>query len=172
MRQFFDAYRDRPDLSTLLRELPWSANLHVLTKCKRSEEREFYLRMAARRFLAELGRDFCFIGSEVPLQVGSKDFVLDLLFFHRELACLIALELLCGAPHKRSSVASLVMWRPAVSALFWATARSFGRHINSGHSVCKKFIRLLSSRQRRTVFVLRTSQSASALAFMSRSISA
>ena len=41
MRQFFDAYRDRPDLSTLLRELPWSANLHVLTKCKSPEEREF-----------------------------------------------------------------------------------------------------------------------------------
>ena len=46
MRQFFDAYRDRPDLSTLLRELPWSANLHVLTKCKSPEEREFYLRTA------------------------------------------------------------------------------------------------------------------------------
>ena len=35
MRQFFEAYRDPPDLSTLLRELPWSANLHVLTKCIR-----------------------------------------------------------------------------------------------------------------------------------------
>jgi hypothetical protein len=46
MQQFFDAYRDRPDLSTLLRELPWSANLHVLTKCKSPEEREFYLRTA------------------------------------------------------------------------------------------------------------------------------
>ena len=167
MRQFFVAYRNRPDLSTLLRELPWSANLHVLPKCKRSEEREFYLRTATgqrwsvreiarqidgalferavlnppkvstalrevhpaaeaifrdayfvefldlpdgyhesnlhaallqnmRRFLAELGRDFCFIGSEVPLQVGGKDFVLDLLFFHRELACLVAVELKVG----------------------------------------------------------------------------
>src|SRR5205814_6298152 len=47
-------------------------------------------------FLAELGRDFCFIGSEVPLQVGGKDFVLDLLFFHRELACLVAIELKVG----------------------------------------------------------------------------
>ena len=46
MRQFFDAYRDRPDISTLLRELPWSANLHVLTKCKSPEERECYLRTA------------------------------------------------------------------------------------------------------------------------------
>jgi predicted nuclease of restriction endonuclease-like (RecB) superfamily len=49
-----------------------------------------------RRFLTELGRDFCFIGSEVPLQVGGKDFLLDLLFFHRELACLVAIELKVG----------------------------------------------------------------------------
>ena len=44
-------------------------------------------------FLAELGRDFCFIGSEHPIQVGNQDFFLDLLFFHRELNCLVAIEL-------------------------------------------------------------------------------
>jgi predicted nuclease of restriction endonuclease-like (RecB) superfamily len=44
-------------------------------------------------FLIELGRDFCFIGSEYPLQVGSRDFALDLLFFHRGLNCLVAIEL-------------------------------------------------------------------------------
>jgi len=43
-----------------------------------------------------LGRDFCFIGSEVPLQVGGKDFALDLLFFHRGLTCLVAVELKIG----------------------------------------------------------------------------
>jgi predicted nuclease of restriction endonuclease-like (RecB) superfamily len=47
MRQFFEAYRDHPDLSTLSRVLPWSSNLHILTKAKRPEERELYLRMAA-----------------------------------------------------------------------------------------------------------------------------
>jgi predicted nuclease of restriction endonuclease-like (RecB) superfamily len=31
-----------------------------------------------RAFLTEIGRDFCFIGSEVPLQVGNRDFALDL----------------------------------------------------------------------------------------------
>ena len=36
-------------------------------------------------FLIELGRDFCFVGSEFPLQVGNRDFALDLLFFHRGL---------------------------------------------------------------------------------------
>ncbi|SFQ40471.1 YhcG family protein [Variovorax sp. 770b2] len=46
-----------------------------------------------RTFLIELGRDFCFVGSEFPLQVGGRDFALDLLFFHRGLNCLVAIEL-------------------------------------------------------------------------------
>ena len=164
MRQFFETYRDAPELSTLSRELFWSSNLHILGKTKRAEEREFYLRMAVRngwqvrelgrqidaalfersvlappkvstalreihpgapdvfkdtyfleflgltddhteadlhrallrnlgRFIAELGRDFCFVGSEHPVQVGGQDFTLDLLFYHRGLSCLVAVEL-------------------------------------------------------------------------------
>ena len=49
-----------------------------------------------RDFLAELGRDFCFVGAEFPLQVGDRDFALDLLFFHRGLNCLVAFELKVG----------------------------------------------------------------------------
>ena len=164
MRQFFEAYRDSPILSALLRELPRTHNLILLSRSKRPEEREFYLKRAAqekwssrelerqfdaalfervvlgpakvsplvreihpdaasvfkdsylvefldlpanhlesdlqrgllvqlRQFLLELGRDFCFVGSEFPLQVGGQDFALDLLFFHRGLNCLVAIEL-------------------------------------------------------------------------------
>lgn len=46
-----------------------------------------------RDFITELGSDFCFVGTEVPLQVGKRDFSLDLLFFHRGMNCLVALEL-------------------------------------------------------------------------------
>ena len=49
-----------------------------------------------KNFLIELGRDFCFVGSEYPLQVGGRDFALDLLFFHRGLNCLVAIELKIG----------------------------------------------------------------------------
>jgi len=49
-----------------------------------------------REFLIEICRDFCFVGSEVPLQVGHQDFALDLLFFHRGLNCLVAIELKVG----------------------------------------------------------------------------
>ncbi len=49
-----------------------------------------------KQFLIELGRDICFVGSQYPLQVGGRDFALDVLFFHRGLNCLVALELKVG----------------------------------------------------------------------------
>lgn len=164
MRQFYEAYRAQEKVAPLVRQLPWTHNLIILSRSKRPEEREFYLKMAAqekwskrelerqydtalferavlspakvsplvsqthpgaasifkdsylveflelptahlesdlqrgllarlKQFLLELGRDFCFIGSEYPLQVGKQDFALDLLFFHRGLNCLVAIEL-------------------------------------------------------------------------------
>lgn len=46
-----------------------------------------------KNFLIELGRDFCYVGSHYPVQVGGRDFELDLLFFNRALNCLVAFEL-------------------------------------------------------------------------------
>jgi len=46
-----------------------------------------------KRFLLELGRDFAFVGEQYLLPVGGQDFRLDLLFYHRELQALIAIEL-------------------------------------------------------------------------------
>jgi predicted nuclease of restriction endonuclease-like (RecB) superfamily len=164
MRQFHALYRADEKVAPLVRQLSWTQNLMIMSKCKRSEEREFYLQMAQRehwskrvlehqidtclferqvlspakvspvvtqlypaapqvfkdsylldfldlpepfdehdlqkglvrnlkRFLLELGRDFCFVGEQYRLQVGGKDFLLDLLFYHRELRCLVAFEL-------------------------------------------------------------------------------
>ncbi len=45
------------------------------------------------KFLLEFGRDFAFMGEEYPLQVGNQDFAVDLVFYHRKLRCLIAIEL-------------------------------------------------------------------------------
>ena len=47
-------------------------------------------------FILELGKDFTFVGEEYPIQVGGEDFRIDLLFFHRSLRCLVALELKVG----------------------------------------------------------------------------
>lgn len=46
MKQFFETYKDFPKLSTLLREISWSHNLAIFSRCKMAEEREFYLKLA------------------------------------------------------------------------------------------------------------------------------
>jgi len=50
-----------------------------------------------KHFLLELGRDFCFVGSEFPLTVGGRDFFIDLVFYHRNFQALVAFELKIGA---------------------------------------------------------------------------
>lgn len=46
-----------------------------------------------KEFILELGIGFSFIGQEYRLQVGADDFYIDLLFYHRQLQCLVAFEL-------------------------------------------------------------------------------
>ncbi len=47
-------------------------------------------------FILELGKDFTFIDEEYKVQVGGDDFRIDLLFYHRGLQCLVAMELKIG----------------------------------------------------------------------------
>ncbi len=47
-------------------------------------------------FLREMGGVFAFIGSQYRLEVGGKEYFVDLLLFHRRLKCLVALELKVG----------------------------------------------------------------------------
>ena len=49
-----------------------------------------------KKFVLELGKDFTFVGEEYKVQVGDSDFYIDLLFTHRELKCLVAVELKIG----------------------------------------------------------------------------
>ncbi len=48
MSQFFETYRGNRKLAPLVRELSWTHNLLILSRCKILQEREFYLRMAIR----------------------------------------------------------------------------------------------------------------------------
>lgn len=49
-----------------------------------------------RNFILEFGKDFTFLGKEYRVQVGGSDFFIDLLFYHRGLSCLVAIELKIG----------------------------------------------------------------------------
>lgn len=167
MKQFFEIYQADAKLSPLVRELPWTHNTLIFSRCKTAEEREYYLKLCIKerystreldrqinashferamlgnqklsavlrelhpsinntlkdnyvleflglplqhneshlqkalihnmkQFILELGKDFIFVGEEYRLQVGNQDFFIDLLFFHRGLAALVAFELKIG----------------------------------------------------------------------------
>lgn len=46
MKQFYETYKDFPKLSTLSREISWSHNLAIFSRCKSKEEQEFYLKLS------------------------------------------------------------------------------------------------------------------------------
>lgn len=46
-----------------------------------------------RKFILEIGKGFTYMGNQFRLQVGNKDFYTDLLFYHRDLQCLVLFEL-------------------------------------------------------------------------------
>jgi predicted nuclease of restriction endonuclease-like (RecB) superfamily len=164
MKQFYEIYAENENVSPLLTQLSWTNHLLIMSGCKSDEEREFYMKLAAkeryskrqlerqmgsgyyerymlskdkllpealqsqqnpfldqyvvefldlpdtfhendfrkglvkgmRDFILELGKDFTFIEEESPIQVGGEDYRIDLLFFHRSLHCLVAIELKLG----------------------------------------------------------------------------
>ncbi|WBV56480.1 PDDEXK nuclease domain-containing protein [Chryseobacterium daecheongense] len=164
MKQFYETYKNSPKLSPLVREISWSHNMVIFSRCKTPEEREFYLKKTKlesyskrelerqitaslferamiskskvspvlreinsehstvfkdtyifdflnlpdkhsendlkkglikqmKDFILEIGKDFLFMGEEYKVQVGSSDFYIDLLLYHRGLQCLVAFEL-------------------------------------------------------------------------------
>lgn len=164
MKQFYEAYKGKPELRALSLKVSWTHNLLIFSKTKNDEERLFYYMLTLRdrfgkrelerqidssyfertlladkklspavrvlsqnalnvfkdtymfeflrlperhsekdlqkalladlkKFILELGNDFILIGEEYRIQVGNKDFFIDLLFFHRELCCLVPFEL-------------------------------------------------------------------------------
>ena len=165
MKQFYETYKDKEFVSTLLTQISWSNHLAILSSSKSDEEREFYIRLSIKErysarelqrqldsgyferymlsteklepvpvpsivknnfldtyvldflslpdkfsehefkkaiianlkdFILEIGKDFTFVGEEYRVMVGNSDYYIDLLFYHRGLACLVAFELKIG----------------------------------------------------------------------------
>jgi predicted nuclease of restriction endonuclease-like (RecB) superfamily len=49
-----------------------------------------------KNFILEIGKDFLHYATELPLQVGNSTYKVDLVFYHRGLQCLVAIELKTG----------------------------------------------------------------------------
>jgi len=167
MRQFYEIYSGTEIVSSLMTQLSWTSHLKLMSACKTTEERRFYIDLAIKErysvrelerqidsgyyeryrlstaappavlaetyektrnvfrdnyvlefldveepidekdlrksivrnlknFILEIGKDFTFVGEEYRIQVGKHDYYLDLLFYQRELSCLVAFELKIG----------------------------------------------------------------------------
>jgi len=51
------------------------------------------LTLNLQKFILEIGKGFTYMGNQYRLQVGNKDYFTDLLFYHRDLQCLVLFEL-------------------------------------------------------------------------------
>ena len=73
-------------------------SLEFLGLARAVHERDLEQSLIARLkdFLIELGYGFCFIGRQYRLTLGDNEYFLDLLFYHRFLKCLVAIELKAG----------------------------------------------------------------------------
>lgn len=75
-----------------------SYNLEFLGIRSKIQEKDLESRLISRlqSFILELGYGFCFIGRQFKLTLGSRDYFIDLLFYHRFLKSLVAFELKMG----------------------------------------------------------------------------
>lgn len=73
--------------------------LEFLNLPDKFSEHEFKKAIIAnlKDFILEIGKDFTLVGEEYRVMVGNSDYYVDLLFYHRGLACLVAFELKIGA---------------------------------------------------------------------------
>ena len=51
---------------------------------------------ALQEFISELGSDFAFLARQKRITIDARDYFIDLLFFHRRLKCLVAIDLKIG----------------------------------------------------------------------------
>jgi hypothetical protein len=49
-----------------------------------------------QRFITELGTDFAFLARQKRITIDDRDYYIDLLFYHRRLKCLVAIDLKIG----------------------------------------------------------------------------
>ena len=73
-------------------------NLEFLGIARPMKERELEDRLISRlqSFILELGYGFCFVGRQYRLALGKKEYLVDLLFYHRFLKALVAFDLKIG----------------------------------------------------------------------------
>lgn len=171
---------EKPKLSPLLREIAPSAeqvfrDQYVMEfiggkEYKTENSMKSALIQQMKEFILELGKDFIFIDEEYRLQVGNSDFRIDLLFYHRELQCLVAFELKMGSfkpehlgqlnfylealdrdvkkPHENPSIGILLCKDKDNEVVEYALSRSLSPTMVAEYKLCLPDKKLLQAKMR------------------------
>jgi predicted nuclease of restriction endonuclease-like (RecB) superfamily len=85
--------QSQSDLARQILKSPY--NFEFLELAEAAQERDFERALVERirDFLMELGVGFSFLGSQYSLEVGGKEYKLDLLFYHVKLHCYVVIDL-------------------------------------------------------------------------------
>ncbi len=102
MMQFASVFPDCQIVATLSRQLSWS-HIKLLLPIDNELQRDFSEKdledsivMEMQSFITEMGNDFAFLSRQKRITVDDEDYYIDLLFYHRRLRCLVAIELKLG----------------------------------------------------------------------------
>ncbi len=100
LKQLNDSNQITPDL--VFRD-PYFLDFLGLKDTYSEKDLESAIVAELQRFISELGNDFAFLARQKRLMIDNRDYYIDLLFYHRRLKCLIAIDLKIGefdAAHK------------------------------------------------------------------------
>ncbi len=85
--------KPQSDLATQTLKDPYIFDFLTMTKDYDERDLENALVAHVRQFLMELGAGFAYMGKQIALQVGEREFFIDLLFYHTKLHCYVVVEL-------------------------------------------------------------------------------
>jgi len=89
--------RDHKDLSAdLVFRDPYFLDFLGLSDTYSEKDLEASIINELQRFIIELGQDFAFLARQKRISIDNRDYYIDLLFFHRRLKCLVAIDLKIG----------------------------------------------------------------------------
>jgi predicted nuclease of restriction endonuclease-like (RecB) superfamily len=105
-----------PDVAAQVFKDPYVFDFLGTADTRREREVEQALVDHIQRFLLEMGSGFAFVGRQVHLEFASRDYYLDLLFYHLTLRCFVVVELK-AVPFEPEFVGKLNVYLSAVDDL-------------------------------------------------------
>ncbi len=97
IRQDLQSLRDEKELSpSLVFRDPYILDFLGLSDSYSEKDLESAILAELQRFIIEMGSDFAFMGRQKRISIDNRDYYIDLLFYHRRLKRLVAIDLKLG----------------------------------------------------------------------------